>query len=352
MDRINGADTVDIGGGKRGFQDEDLLGPQTGTEVTAEWLNMVQEEICGIIEGAGIELDPGDWGQLAKALKLLGLSNGARARRWMAVISMTTTAPPGAPAEGDAYLIPAGATDAWAAHVGKIAEWSGTAWAYVAPPDGHGISLPDGRVFERVAGTYVEKVAKDVQSGKWTYAEAAGSANALTATLAPAPDALVAGMEVSLKVAAANTSAAATLDVNGLGAVTVYRPFEDAIKPGDIGIGINTFRYDGTYWRLVSPANVISGAPASRWTKLSNGLIMQWGKVSTSTSGPITVTFPIAFPTAVGIVVVSDESSPVSSSQMAVFGVGNITTSNFQCASTNNFSSALTDTGNWLAIGY
>lgn len=69
MDRINGADTVDIGGGKRGFQDEDLLGPVTGTEVTALWLNMVQEEIAAVVEASGMELDPADWSQLLKALR-------------------------------------------------------------------------------------------------------------------------------------------------------------------------------------------------------------------------------------------------------------------------------------------
>ncbi len=352
MDRINGSNTVDIGGGKRGFADEDLLGPVVGTEVTALWTNMVQEEIMKVIESAGLVPSDGDWTQLLQALKRMGLADGSRARRWMAVISMETTAPPGAPAEGDAYLIPAGATDAWAANVGKIAEWGGTAWAYISPPDGHGISLPDGRVFERVAGSYVEKIAEDVQSGKWTYAEAGGTANALTATLSPVPDALVAGMEVSLKVTAANTSSAVTLDVNGLGAVIVYRPFEDALKAGDIGVGVNTFRYDGTHWRLVSPANVVSGVPASGWTKLSNGLIMQWGTVTTSASIVVTVAFPVTFPTAVASVVISDTSAPVVAGQLSVFTVGNITTSSFQAISTRDFSTAVADVGNWIAIGY
>ncbi len=253
MDRINGADTVDIGGGKRGFQDEDLLGPQTGTEVTAEWLNMVQEEICGVIEGEGIELDPADWGQLAKALKLMGLSKGARARRWMAVISMETTAPPGAPAEGDAYLIPAGATDAWAANVGKIAEWSGTAWAYISPPDGHGISLPDGRVFERVAGSYVEKIAKDVQSGKWNFAVAAGTATVMTATLSPAPasyDDLL-GAPIRLDMTAIGVSGAApTVNLNGLGAISAITQDGEPLIGGEMQ-GIAQLVYDGTYFQVV-----------------------------------------------------------------------------------------------------
>ncbi|MCJ7996053.1 phage tail protein [Rhizobium cremeum] len=271
---------------------------------------------------------------------------------WLPVVSMTVTAPPAAPAQGDTYLVPAGATGVWAGNVGSIAEWTGSAWSYVAPPNGHGIGLPDGRLFERVGGAYVEKVAKDAQSGKWTYAEAGGTANALTAAIAPVPDALVAGMEVSLKVSAANTASAVTLNVNGFGTKTVYRPFEDALKPGDIGIGINTFRYDGVYWRLISPANVISGAPASGWTKLSNGLLMQWGTVTTSASNVVTVTFPVTFPTAVASLVITDTSAPVLVSQLSVFTAGSITTSSFQVVSTRDFSMADADVGNWIAIGY
>jgi hypothetical protein len=197
----------------------------------------------------------------------------------------------------------------------------------------------------------LHQLGKAIQSGALNYAVAGGTANALTATLPQAPGALHAGMEVSLSVATANTATAVTLNVNGLGAVTVYRPFENALAVGDIGVGINKFRYDGTNWRLV-PATMVSGAPASRWTKLANGLIMQWGTVTTSAGGAVTVTYPVAFPTAVGAVLVSDTSSPLVSNQLACFGVGVVTTSSFQCVSTQTFSSAIADIGNWLAMGY
>lgn len=232
-----------------------------------------------------------------------------------------------------------------------IAEWLGLSWSFTTPKNGHGISLPDGRVFERIGGAYVEKIALDSQSSKWRYAVALGTANALTAALTPTPPTLTAGMKARLLVAAANTGAA-TLNLNGLGAVSIYRPFDNSLSAGDIGIGINELIYDGTYWRLVAPANVVSGSPASRWTKFSNGLIMQWGGLGTSTGGPVTVTFPIAFPTAITSVVVSDESSPIVSSQMSIFGVGNKTTSSFQVSATKDFSTAVADSGLWIAMGY
>lgn len=272
MDRINGADWIDLGGGKRGFRSEDLPNGLVGTEVTALWLNMVQEEFLTVVEAADLVPNAADWTQLWQALKILGLTGGSRARRWMAVISMTTTAPPGAPAEGDAYLIPAGATDDWAAHVGKIAEWTGSIWTYTAAPDGHGIALPDGRIFERIAGTYVEKLALDAQSGKWNYAVAGGTANALSVTLAPVPVSLASltGAPIRVKATAANTGAA-TLNVNGLGAVAIVK-FNDApLSGGEIPANtIVELVYNGTGFQLftASSGSTIVGASTTKAPKL------------------------------------------------------------------------------------
>ena len=71
MDRINGADTIDIGGDKRGFRDENVVGGLIGTEVTAAHMNAVQEEIMKVIEAAGLDPEVGDWTQLWQALQIL-----------------------------------------------------------------------------------------------------------------------------------------------------------------------------------------------------------------------------------------------------------------------------------------
>lgn len=47
-----------------------------------------------------------------------------------------TTAPPGAPAAGDTYLVPVAATGAWAGKDGQIAVWDGADWAYGVPRTG------------------------------------------------------------------------------------------------------------------------------------------------------------------------------------------------------------------------
>lgn len=69
MDRVNGADYVDIGSGRRGFRDEDLGSGLVGTEVTADWLNGQQEEIMTLIEAAGFVGDATKWNLLFKAVR-------------------------------------------------------------------------------------------------------------------------------------------------------------------------------------------------------------------------------------------------------------------------------------------
>lgn len=48
------------------------------------------------------------------------------------VLSFAVTAPPGSPADGDAYLIPSGATGAWAGRTNQVAVWQSGAWRYHA----------------------------------------------------------------------------------------------------------------------------------------------------------------------------------------------------------------------------
>ncbi|WP_052699841.1 phage tail protein [Martelella endophytica] len=71
MDRITGTAVVDLGNGKRGFQDQILStggGSQEGTVVTAKWLNSVQEELLNVIVQSGQLPDDGDLTQLSKAI--------------------------------------------------------------------------------------------------------------------------------------------------------------------------------------------------------------------------------------------------------------------------------------------
>ncbi|QXZ71879.1 DUF2793 domain-containing protein [Agrobacterium sp. S7/73] len=278
MDRINGADTIDIGGGRRGFRDENLAAGAAGTEVTALHLNSVQEEILKVITSAGLVPSDADWSQLWQALNALGLSPQNQSRQWLAVISITLSSPPGSPGIGDTYYIPANASGLWAGKFGQIAQWTGSSWRYFVNNNGQGLGLPDGRVFINCFGLgLIEKPALDVQSGKWSFAVAGGTENALTTSLTPAPDAYREGTAIRLKVAAINTGPA-TLNVNGLGAKAIRRADQTPLIAGDLVTGqIVELIYDATGWQ-------ISGL----LTSLARGVGVQ----SYTTAGTFTWTAP------------------------------------------------------------
>ena len=52
------------------------------------------------------------------------------------VQSRTLSAPPVAPLEGDSYLVPAGASGAWAGHADEIASFQSGAWLFHDPAPG------------------------------------------------------------------------------------------------------------------------------------------------------------------------------------------------------------------------
>ncbi|MDZ7926153.1 MAG: DUF2793 domain-containing protein [Agrobacterium sp.] len=243
MDRINGADTIDIGGGRRGFRDENLIAGTPGTEVTALFLNMVQEEILRVITEAGIVPSDGDWTQFWQALQILGLAPDRR-RRWLAINSMTQASPPGAPVVGDTYLVPANATGIWAANIGKIAQWSGSSWSYVTPPDGHGISLPDGRVFVRLASTYTELLATDTRSG---LVELATSAEVQTGT-----DTTRAVTPAGLAARTATETRTGVVELATVAEATTGTDTNRAVTPAGLTAAVTA-----------AIANVINGSPAA-----------------------------------------------------------------------------------------
>ena len=75
MDRITGANWVDIGGGRRGFRDRNLALAQAGTFHIAEHHNGLQEEIIRAIEIAGLAPSAANREQLIQAIRRLAGGN-------------------------------------------------------------------------------------------------------------------------------------------------------------------------------------------------------------------------------------------------------------------------------------
>lgn len=164
MDRTEGSNFINIGGGRRGFQDQNAEAGVPGTRVTADHLNAIQEEILAVIENAGISPDKANWKQLDDAIrklttKIVNDYNIPLAQLnclpWLPVISLSQKAPPAKPAVGDIYVVPEGGNGEWSNKAGQIAEWNGSKWLFSNSTNGHGIGLPDGLFYIKIDGVYV-----------------------------------------------------------------------------------------------------------------------------------------------------------------------------------------------------
>lgn len=93
------------------------------------------------------------------------------------VKSRTTTAPPGSPAEGDAYLVPASATGAWASEDDNLTVYDGSTWEFFAPGEGWQVIVHDEDLVARyLSGAWGGFSAP---SGATVAASANGAASAL-----------------------------------------------------------------------------------------------------------------------------------------------------------------------------
>lgn len=116
-----------------------------------------------------------------------------------------------------------------------------------------------------------------VQDGNANWAIAGGTVDAITVTLSPAADALHQGMEVKFRASGANTITAPTLNVNGLGALIIYKNGEQPLVAGDIyGDGHEcTVRLNITdtpdRWELLNPRYPSAAVTAATTTEALTG---------------------------------------------------------------------------------
>ncbi len=73
--------------------------------------------------------------------------------RTRSVLSAATTAPPVSPAEGDAYIVPAGATGAWSSHQDDIAVYTARGWVFQVPVLGRQMQVEDTNGMMRYSAT-------------------------------------------------------------------------------------------------------------------------------------------------------------------------------------------------------
>jgi hypothetical protein len=104
--------------------------------------------------------------------------------------------------------------------------------------------------------------AEVIQKNQVTYASATSAANVYSVTLVPAPAAYTPGMAVHFAADAANTGAA-SLNVNGLGAVSIRKNYNVTLAANDIRSGqIVSVIYDGSTFQMVSQLGNTGGGAA------------------------------------------------------------------------------------------
>lgn len=136
MDRINGANTTDIGGGKRGFRDENPVAGVVGTDVDANFLNGLQENLANVIERRGLNLNSNDWDLLWKALFIKGRLPFLSAKG-------QENEPPAVPVQNEIWIVGTAPTGAWSGHATKLAEWTGSQWTFLTPTPWMLVGLAD-----------------------------------------------------------------------------------------------------------------------------------------------------------------------------------------------------------------
>lgn len=200
-------------------------------------------------------------------------------RPWLTVDSATTTAPPAVPTAHMLYLVPTGATGAWAGQAGKLAYYLGS-WRYYASPVGKHISASDtGKAYRRTATGWEElwvetevanaisksgiatapgsglRLPQAMRSAQMNYAVCAGTGNAIAATLDPPVTALNQVRWLILVPIASNVAGLVNMTINGLGPYPVKSRGATLLPAGTLIAGVPAMvMIDGTAIHLVDAA--------------------------------------------------------------------------------------------------
>lgn len=299
-----------FGPGKHGFRDGNPSVGIYATEFSAQFCNDVQEEICGIIEAAGIALDPNNRAQLLAALRAAGVFQ--------------------TPAQFD-NTTKAATTEFVQRALGSLAG---------------GVSYSSSAVIPTSA------VGKLVDIGTATPAQ--------TFTLPSAAQVPVGGAitiqsqsSVPFTVQRGGTD---TLSANGAAITSLI------VQPGDSLVAISN---GSSVWNLLGIATLqFSGAfgasfNPSGYQKLPSGLIIQWGRATFPNTGlgfsSVNLVFPLAFPA--GLLYIGGNSNDYLNSADAD-GVA----IEFRSLSLTSFTAYVDPPGaavvdravpfRWLALGY
>lgn len=268
------------------------------TIVDDDWANAVQEEICAVIVAAGISLNKTNRAQLLAALRATGVFQTA-AQFDSSSKAATTEFVQRALGNHSSADFLAVSTVLTAADVGKFYSLGSASPFTITLPARS--ALPSGAAYTfRNSGASVVTIAR---TGADTFT--IGQVSQTSVAIPP-------GSEMTI-TADINT---AIWNVSGQG----------------------TLRFDSQFLASLS---------GNGYQKFPSGLIVQWGQATASGAAPVTVTFPIAFPS---VVVNIQALALAAAAQFANTGTPTLT--NFPLSAWNEAGVRTPNGCYWFAIGY
>ncbi len=283
-----------FGPGKDGFRNGDMGTGIMPTELNAEWFNMMQEEIAGVVEAAGLALNSGNSAQLQEAIKRL------------------------IDAQSGNYALDTGAAN-----------------AYVVALDPAIVAYADGMTV-RVKVVNANTGASTLNAG--------GGAKSLVNDVGTA-------LAVGDIPASSVFTATYILAADKFYITSMVQSQGDARYAKLEGLLTQAFvAADGaTGKQVVNISQFAKSLSGSGYQKLPGGFIIQWGGL-TNTGGSQAVTFPIAFPAAVASITSNGGWATGGNYLTSVSG---LTTTGFTMNSyTSNTGVLVTCNAVWIAIGY
>ena len=236
------------------FTEGDPEGGIPATIPGQDWFNMVQEELASIVEAASIIPTKGENDQILQAIMALMARYYAESTGNSNAYILTLPIAITAHAAGMPILFKSNFTNTGAATINI----NGLGAVAIKKNGGEALSANDivsGQIITVVYdGAYYQLDRQAIP-----YATSSGSANAYVLTLSPARVAHIPGMPILFKANFTNTGAA-TININGLGAVSIKKYDNTDLSADDIVSGqLVIIAYDGTYYQelLIPPIGTI-----------------------------------------------------------------------------------------------
>lgn len=273
MKRISTATkSVDkFGVGKHGFTNGNAVTGIPATDLEDSWFDSVQEELCAIIEAAGLALDGSNRGQLLAALRSAGaFQTPALFDASTKVATMEALQRALGNLRSQFFFTASQVLDA--THAGAVIEFSGVNLTCTVPATN---SMPKG-------------------VGYWIF-----------------------------------NNSSTNLTINRTGTDIFEAGNGTTITSLTLKYGESLFiaSNGGTKWLVIGGSGQLPISPqfgaskaSNGYQKLPSGLILQWAYVTTSTSGDVMLGFPIAFPNGVLSVTATYQNDSGSNPVIAAIG--------------------------------